>query len=142
MLAWRLIVVLVVAVNVSVVGADASRAEALACLADAQFQKDVLSGFLIVPEGLGPFPAFVIIQGSSSSSLRTSWEADHFPFWKDITEELARRGFEVLGFDKPGVGGSTGAWWTQAGQPRLALNGRSREAQCSPGLAGRPVRPR
>jgi len=75
---------------------------------------DTLSGFLLLPEGAGPFPAFVLIQGSGPASIRLSWEPGHWPFWSDIAAELVRRGFAVLAFDKPGVGLSTGDWQTQS----------------------------
>ena len=115
-LARRFFVALFLAVDVSVVGAGASGAEAPTRFEEVRFQsgKDVLSGFLMMPQGPGPFPAVVMIQGSGPTSIRASWEAGHFPFWKDIAEELLRRGFAVLAFDKPGVGSSTGVWWTQS----------------------------
>ena len=110
------LVVLLLAACIYVVGVDAGQAEASMTLQEIRFQSrsDTLSGFLILPEGSGPFPAFVVIQGSGPASIRTSWQPGHFPFWKDIAEELVRRGFAVLAFDKPGVGDSTGDWRTQS----------------------------
>lgn len=73
-----------------------------------------LSGSLITPDGTGPHPAFVAIQGSGDGSYRTSWKAGSFPFWKDTTEFLVARGYAVLLFDKPGVNLSTGDWERQS----------------------------
>ena len=39
-----------------------------------QSGSDTLSGLLLLPEGTGPFPAFVLIQGSGPASIRQSWE--------------------------------------------------------------------
>lgn len=57
---------------------------------------DTLSGFLLLPEGTDPFPAFVLIQGSGPASIRQSWEPGHWPFSSDIAVERIRRGFVVL----------------------------------------------
>jgi uncharacterized protein len=73
-----------------------------------------LSGSLLMPDGPGPHPAFVAIQGSGDGSYRYSWKAGSFPFWKDIAEFLVARGYAVLLFDKPGVNESTGDWRRQS----------------------------
>lgn len=75
---------------------------------------ELLSGSLLVPDGEGPHPAFVAIEGSGGASFRNSWMDGYFPFWKDIAEFLVSHGYAVLLFDKPGVHESTGNWRRQS----------------------------
>jgi dienelactone hydrolase len=77
-----------------------------------------LSGSLLVPEGPGPYPAVVVLEGSGTMSFRRSWLPEFFPFWKDIAEHLRARGYAVLLFDKAGVHRSSGDWRRQSFEDR------------------------
>jgi dienelactone hydrolase len=60
-----------------------------------------LAGVLLLPAGLGPFPALVFVHGSGNGTRgQYPGEADGF----------ARHGIAVLAFDKRGCGESTGNW--------------------------------
>lgn len=65
-----------------------------------------LAGTLTLPEGPGPFPAVVLIQGSGLHD-RDETLFGHKPFLV-LADALTRRGIAVLRYDKRGVGGSTG----------------------------------
>lgn len=62
-----------------------------------------LAGTLRVPLGNGPFPAVVLLQGSSP---QPRWGQDGFEGF--LADNLARHGIAVLLFDKRGAGESTG----------------------------------
>jgi len=62
-----------------------------------------LAGTLRVPLGKGPFPAVVLLQGSSP---QTRWGVDGFEGF--LADHLARHGIAVLLFDKRGAGESGG----------------------------------
>jgi uncharacterized protein len=60
-----------------------------------------LAGTLITPRTTGPHPAVVLVHGSGPAARETVLPYARF---------LVRRGVAVLGYDKRGVGGSTGDW--------------------------------
>ena len=68
---------------------------------------DMLAGTLYLPQGGGPHPALVMIQGSGPTD-RTNF--DYFP---PIAEHFASHGIAVLCYDKPGEGSSGGNWHAQ-----------------------------
>src|SRR5713226_5555965 len=70
---------------------------------DVQFRNgDVqLAGRLISPDKKGKHPAIILVHGSGPQSREATLPFARF---------LVRRGFAVLGYDKRGVGGSTGDW--------------------------------
>jgi len=70
-----------------------------------------LAGTLTVPEGVGPFPAALLITGSGAQN-RDEELLGHKPFWV-IADHLSRNGIAVLRVDDRGVGDS-------GGDPRLA----------------------
>lgn len=65
-----------------------------------------LAGTLTVPEGVGPFPAVLLITGSGQQD-RDETVFGHKPFWV-LADALSRRGVAVLRVDDRGAGGSTG----------------------------------
>ena len=69
-----------------------------------------LSGTLISPRAAGKHPAVILVHGSGPATRE--WMVPFARF-------LVRRGMAVLGYDKRGVGGSTGDW-TQASFDDLA----------------------
>lgn len=79
---------------------------------------ETLSGVLMLPEGPGgPLPAFAMLHGSGSSSIREAL-TESFPFWLDVADFLLAKGYAVLAFDKAGVGRSTGDWRTRSFEDR------------------------
>ncbi len=66
----------------------------------------VLAGTFTVPEGAGPFPAVVLLQGSGLSD-RDARIGRHRTFFV-LADRLTRRGVAVLRYDKRGGGRSTG----------------------------------
>lgn len=62
-----------------------------------------LAGVVYVPEGKGPFPGAVLIQGSGSSDRTNSWA-------RTFAETLACSGVVTLLPDKRGSGSSEGDW--------------------------------
>lgn len=66
-----------------------------------------LAATLTLPQGLGPFPAVVLITGSGPQD-RDEAIAGHRPFYV-LADALTRRGIAVLRADDRGVGGSTGS---------------------------------
>jgi uncharacterized protein len=62
-----------------------------------------LGGTVVSPEGGGPFPGIVFMQGSGAEGR---W-ANHY-----LADAFAHRGVVALIYDKRGVGGSTGDWTT------------------------------
>lgn len=71
-----------------------------------------LAALLMLPEGPGPVPGAVVIQGSGRSDRTNQWA-------RAIAEELVRAGVAVLLTDKRGSGASGGDWQT-AGFDELA----------------------
>jgi pimeloyl-ACP methyl ester carboxylesterase len=69
-----------------------------------------LAGTLIVPTNKGPHPTIVLLHGSGPED-----RSYLFP----MTNFLVRHGIALLGYDKRGVGGSTGDW-RQSGFEDLA----------------------
>jgi pimeloyl-ACP methyl ester carboxylesterase len=60
-----------------------------------------LAGTLFVPEGTGPHPALVLLHGSGAQDRNGTLPFARF---------LLRHGVALLGYDKRGVGGSSGDW--------------------------------
>lgn len=69
-----------------------------------------LSGTLTLPATTGPFPAVLLIHGSSALD-RDETILGHKPFLV-LSDHLTRNGIAVLRFDKRGVGKSTGTYDT------------------------------
>jgi uncharacterized protein len=85
-----------------------------------------LAGALALPPTPGPHPALVFVHGSGPA------DRDHgvIPLLRD---RFTEQGIAVLAYDKPGVGGSTGAWASQS------LDDRAEEALAAARfLRGRP----
>jgi len=72
---------------------------------DAAFQNGTvrLAGTLISPPGHGRHPTIVLVH---------AWGAEDREYLLPLTHFLIKRGFAVFGFDKRGVGASTGDWRT------------------------------
>lgn len=66
-----------------------------------------LAGTLTMPEGPGPFPAFVMITGSGPQNRDE--ELFGFKAFRVIADYVTRRGVAVLRYDDRGMGGSTGS---------------------------------
>ncbi|NWG17544.1 MAG: alpha/beta hydrolase [Chloroflexi bacterium] len=68
-----------------------------------------LAGTLTLPQGDGPHPALVLVSGSGQQDRDESLPVvpGYRPF-RDIADDLTRRGIAVLRYDDRGVGGSTG----------------------------------
>lgn len=66
----------------------------------------LLSGTLTLPKTTGPFPAVILIHGSSALD-RDETILGHKPFLV-LSDHFTRHGIAVLRFDKRGVGKSTG----------------------------------
>lgn len=64
-----------------------------------------LSGSLLLPEGKGPFPAVVLIQGAGPEPRSAS---------RFMAEVFIQNGIAALIYDKRGVGGSSGDWQTSS----------------------------
>jgi hypothetical protein len=62
-----------------------------------------LAGVFLRPPGKGPYPAIVLIHGSGETDRNSVLP---------IAQFLVRHGVALLGYDKRGVGDSTGAWRT------------------------------
>ena len=62
-----------------------------------------LAGTLLAPSTAGKHPAIILVHGSG---------AENREFILPFARFLVRRGMAVLGYDKRGVGGSTGDWQT------------------------------
>jgi uncharacterized protein len=53
--------------------------------------------------GKGPFPGVLLVPGSGATDMNSTLNKDVNPFW-EISNYLSERGFEVLRYDKRGVG--------------------------------------
>ncbi|WP_458746547.1 alpha/beta hydrolase family protein [Candidatus Nitrosocosmicus sp. T] len=53
--------------------------------------------------GKGPFPGVFLVPGSGATDMNSTLNKDVKPFW-EIANYLSERGFEVLRYDKRGVG--------------------------------------
>jgi len=69
-----------------------------------------LAGTLTTPQGAGPFPAVVLVQGSGGHD-RDENMLGHKPFLV-LADALTQRGIAVLRADKRGIGKSTGKFAT------------------------------
>ncbi len=77
-----------------------------------------LSGLLLIPAGVGPFPAVAHLHGSGANNTRTdTWDLA-------VCEHLARNGIAALIPDKRGSGRSGGDW-RSADFVRLAEDARA-----------------
>ena len=70
----------------------------------------VLSGTLTLPEGVGKFPAVVLVSGSGAQN-RDEELFEHKPFFV-LADYLTRRGIAVLRYDDRGTAKSTGNFST------------------------------
>jgi pimeloyl-ACP methyl ester carboxylesterase len=68
---------------------------------------NVLAGTLHWPDGSGPHPALIMLQGSGPTDRDSN---GHFP---PLRDNFVGSGLAVLSWDKPGVGESTGHWTRQ-----------------------------
>jgi hypothetical protein len=66
-----------------------------------------LAGTLTIPEGTGPFPAFVMVTGSGLQNRDE--EIFGFKIFRVIADYMTRRGIATLRYDDRGAGGSTGS---------------------------------
>lgn len=66
-----------------------------------------LAGMLFIPDGEGPFPAVVIIQGSQASERDSNW-------YTTISNYMQKNGVVVLLPDKRGCEKSQGDWYTSS----------------------------
>lgn len=80
---------------------------------DVTFQNSAqgikLAGTLTMPDGVGPFPAAILITGSGPENRDE--ELFGHKIFLVIADYLTRRGIAVLRYDDRGVGGSTGGRW-------------------------------
>src|SRR5690606_31712206 len=53
--------------------------------------------------GKGPFPGVLLVPGSGATDMNATINEDVKPFWQ-IANYLSERGFEVLRYDKRGIG--------------------------------------
>ena len=53
--------------------------------------------------GKGPFPGVLLVPGSGATDMNSTLNKDVKPFW-EIANYLSERGFEVLRYDKRGIG--------------------------------------
>lgn len=67
-----------------------------------------LAGTVTLPEGPGPCPGLVMLQGSGPTSR------DNLGDFPAIRDHFVTHGLAVLCYDKPGIGGSTGDWREQS----------------------------
>ncbi len=70
-------------------------------------QNLTLGGLMFVPEGIGPFPAVVVIHGSGTSRRDNGW-------YLTLTKHLQDKGIVVLLPDKRGSEASEGNWRTSS----------------------------
>lgn len=66
-----------------------------------------LAGTFYIPEGPGPHPALIMLQGSGPE------DRDSGGYFPPIRNAFLAAGLAVLSWDKPGVGESTGDWHRQ-----------------------------
>jgi uncharacterized protein len=81
-----------------------------------------LAGTLTLPNGLGPFPALLLITGSGPQD-RDETIGPHRPF-KVLADALARGGVAVLRVDDRGVGESGGNWMA------VGYDGYAQDVRC------------
>jgi pimeloyl-ACP methyl ester carboxylesterase len=65
-----------------------------------------LAGTLTIPEGPGPFPAFVMVTGSGLQNRDV--EIFGFKIFRVIADDMTRHGIATLRYDDRGAGGSSG----------------------------------
>jgi hypothetical protein len=91
----------------ALVGPDLSELEYSEIFFENRYEGLQLSGMLFVPEGDGPFPTAIIIQGSGTSRRNNVW-------YLSVAKHLQDNGIAVLLPDKRGSEKSEGEW----GSPR------------------------
>lgn len=73
-----------------------------------------LGGTLHLPDGAGPYPALVMLQGPGPA------DRDNNGYFPPIRDHFVSRGLAVLSWDKPGIGESSGDWGSQTLADRAA----------------------
>ncbi|MBI4420341.1 MAG: alpha/beta fold hydrolase [Gemmatimonadetes bacterium] len=75
---------------------------------DVQFvvDGDTLAGTLSLPDGIGPFPAVVLISGGAQDDRDARW--GQFRPFKILADSLSAQGVAVLRYDDRGIGRSGG----------------------------------
>lgn len=71
--------------------------------------KNTLHGQISIPKNKKNLPLIVFLPGSGEASYQTNYKK----FLGLTIEELFRKDFALLYFDKPGINRSTGEWWNQ-----------------------------
>jgi uncharacterized protein len=66
--------------------------------------RNLLKGTLLYPDGEGPWPGVITLQGSGDTAR------DNFEYFPAIWEIFLAAGIAVFAYDKPGVGESSGNW--------------------------------
>ncbi|MGD2102536.1 MAG: alpha/beta hydrolase, partial [Acidimicrobiia bacterium] len=94
-----------------------------------------LAGTLHLPDGPGPHPAIVMLQGSGPS------DRDAEGYFLPIRDAFLEAGVAAYSFDKPGCGESTGRWQDYALEGRADQASAARELilarpEVTPGLVG------
>lgn len=100
------VAVLVTALALVAAGPAAAQPDSTWQVTEVEFEAPdgvPLAGLVYVPEGGGPFPGAVLIQGSGSSDRTNVWA-------RTFAETLARAGVATLLPDKRGSGASGGDW--------------------------------
>jgi hypothetical protein len=100
------VAVLVTALALVAAGPAAAQPDSTWQVTEVEFEAPdgvPLAGLVYVPEGGGPFPGAVLIQGSGSSDRTNLWA-------RTFAETLARAGIVTLLPDKRGSGASGGDW--------------------------------
>ncbi len=67
----------------------------------------VLAGTISYPDGVGPFPCVILLQGSGISDRNETVGPN--PIFAELADALNARGYAVLRYDKRGTGASTSA---------------------------------
>jgi len=94
-----------------------------------------LVGTLHLPDGDGPLPAIIMLQGSGATNR------DAEGYFLPIRETFLGRGVAVLSWDKPGIGASTGDWRTRtlhdrADEALTAIEWLSEQQEIDPARVG------
>ena len=87
----------------ALVGPDLSELEYSEVFFENKYEGFQLAGMLFLPEGDGPFPTAIIIQGSGTSRRNNVW-------YLSVAKHLQEHGIAVLLHDKRGSEKSEGEW--------------------------------
>lgn len=71
--------------------------------------KNTLHGQISIPKNKKNLPLIIFLPGSGDTSYQTGYQE----FVSQTVEEIFKKDFAILYFDKPGVNESTGEWWNQ-----------------------------